>query len=192
MTALNGSGRAPASLTLARLQAEGFGEELPPYHPYTITVPGACAAWCDLVDRYGRLDMETVLGPATRLAEAGFPVAPLTAQLWANGAADQLSQALNGKELTLNGRAPRAGERFRNPGLAATLTAVAGGGKEAFYQGEIAGAIAGIVAEAGGCLTAADLAAHESTWVQPIAVDYRGLRVWECPPNGQGLVTSWL
>jgi gamma-glutamyltranspeptidase/glutathione hydrolase len=90
--------------------------------------------------------------------------------------------------LTINGRAPRAGERFRNPGLAATLTAVAEGGKGAFYQGEIAEAIARVVAAADGCLTVEDLAAHESTWERPIHTDYRGLQVWECPPNGQGLV----
>ncbi len=188
VTALNGSGHAPQKLTLARLQNEGFGAELPPYHPYTITVPGACAAWCDLVDQHGRLDLGTVLNPAIRLAEEGFPVAPITAYHWASGADNQLSQALNGDELTIDGRAPRAGELFRNPGLAATLTAVAEGGKRVFYQGDIAEAIARVVAEAGGCLIAADLAAHQSTWDEPIYTDFRGLKVWECPPNGQGLV----
>src|SRR5512141_3227664 len=72
VSALNGSGRAPAALTLERLQAEGMGAELPPFHPYTITVPGACAGWCDLVQRQGRLSMEAVLAPAVRLAEQGF------------------------------------------------------------------------------------------------------------------------
>ncbi|HSF79999.1 MAG TPA: gamma-glutamyltransferase family protein [Anaerolineales bacterium] len=192
VSALNGSGRAPAELTLERLKGEGFeigndNAELPPFHPYTITVPGACAGWCDLVERHGRLDLGTVLAPAIRLAEEGFPVAPITAYYWARGVERQLRQAPNGQELTLNGRAPRPGELFRNPGLARTLRVVAEGGVQAFYQGEIAAAIAAVVRYAGGCLSEADLAEHRSTWEQPIQASYRGLRVWECPPNGQGL-----
>src|SRR5512139_3986985 len=74
VSALNGSGRAPAALSLERLGREGYARELPPYHPYTITVPGACAGWCDLVERCGRLSMAEVLAPAIRLAEDGFPV----------------------------------------------------------------------------------------------------------------------
>ena len=187
ISALNGSGRAPSSLTLERLQREGFGEELPPFNPYTITVPGACAGWCDLIDQHGRLSMMDVLAPAIRLAEEGFPVAPVTAYFWQRGAQRQLSQAPGGLELSIDGRGPRAGEIFRNPGLARTFRKVAEGGKAAFYQGEIAEAIATIVQRAGGCLDLEDLAGHYSTWERPISVTYRGLRVWECPPNGQGL-----
>ncbi len=186
--ALNGSGRAPQALTMDRLRQEGFGEELPPYHPYTITVPGACAAWCDLIAAHGRLDMGQVLAPAIRLAEEGYPVAPLVAHGWAEGVEEQLATALNGSELMIDGRAPRAGEIFRNPGLARTLTAVAEGGKTAFYEGEIGAAIAQVVRQAGGCLVEADLAGHRSTWETPISTPYRHLRLWECPPNGQGLV----
>ena len=185
--ALNGSGRAPQALTLDRLQREGFGEMLPPYHAYTVTVPGACAAWCDLVETLGRLDMDQVLAPAIRLADEGFPVAPLVAHAWSRGAEQQLSSAPNGIELTIDGRAPRAGEIFRNPGLARTLTAVAEGGKNAFYEGEIAEAIAQVVQDAGGCLDVEDLGRHTSTWETPISTVYKQLRIWECPPNGQGL-----
>ncbi len=92
VSALNGSGRAPAALSLERLQREGFGSELPPYHPYTITVPGACAGWCDLVERHGRLPLAQVLAPAIRLAEEGFPVAPITAYFWERGAERQLRE----------------------------------------------------------------------------------------------------
>ncbi len=187
VTALNGSGRAPLALTLERLEKDGFERELPPYHPYTITVPGACAGWCDLVERHGRLPLSEILSPAVRLAEEGFPVAPLTANAWANGARRQLDTAPGGRELTIDGRAPRRGEFFCNPGLARTLRRIAEGGKDAFYQGEIAEAIALTIQAAGGCMSAADLAAHHSTWETPISIDYRGLRVWECPPNGQGL-----
>jgi gamma-glutamyltranspeptidase/glutathione hydrolase len=187
ISALNGSGRAPAALTLERLRREGFEHEMPQYHPYTITVPGACAAWCDLLERHGRLSMSAVLAPAIRLAGAGFPVAPITAYFWGRGVDKQLGSALGGRDLTIDGRAPQAGEIFINPNLARTLQAVAEGGKDAFYRGPIAEAIAGSVQKAGGCLSQEDLAAHHSAWEEPIHTTYRGLNVWECPPNGQGL-----
>jgi gamma-glutamyltranspeptidase/glutathione hydrolase len=187
VSALNGSGRAPAALTLERLRREGFDKELPALHPYTITVPGACAGWCDLVERHGSLPMSDILTPAIRLAESGFPVAPVTAHFWQRGATSVLSSAPGGLELTIDGRGPQPGEIFRNPGLRRTFLRIAEGGKAAFYQGEIAEAIASTVQAAGGCLSEGDLAAHTSTWDQPISIDYRGVRIWECPPNGQGL-----
>lgn len=188
ITAVNGSGRAPASLSLERLKKEGFGDELPQFHPYTITVPGACAGWCDLLTRHGRLPIAKVLDPAIQLAERGFPVSPITAYHW-NNAAKRLVTAPGGIELTIDGRAPQAGEIFHNHGLVRTLRRIAEGGKLAFYQGEIAEAIARVVRQSGGCLSVEDLAAHSSTWDVPISTTYRGFRVWECPPNGQGLAT---
>jgi gamma-glutamyltranspeptidase/glutathione hydrolase len=188
ISALNGSGRTPASLSLERLRKEGFTNELPTFHVYTITVPGACAGWCDLLERYGSLHLSQVLAPAIRLAERGYPVAPITAYFWSRSA-DRLSKVPGGIELTIHGRAPQAGEIFRNPGLARTLRIIAEGGKAAFYQGEIAEAIANVIRQAGGCMTVDDLATHTSTWEQPISTTYRGYRVWECPPNGQGLAT---
>ena len=187
VSALNGSGRAPGALTLERLRREGFDRELPPFHPYTLTVPGACAAWYDLLERHGRLSMRAALAPAVRLAEDGFPVAPITAYYWARGVERQLRHAQGGLELTLAGRAPRPGEIFRNPGLARSLRRIGEGGKDAFYRGEIGAAIANAIQSAGGCLSLEDLAAHASTWEAPLFVDYRGVRLWECPPNGQGL-----
>jgi len=187
VTALNGSGRTPAGLSLDLLRKQGFGDSIPPFHAHTVTIPGACAGWCDLHTRYGKLPLADVLVPAIQLAEQGFPVAPITAHSWARGVEQQLSSATGGIELTLNGRAPRPGEIFRNPGLARTLHAVAEGGAAAFYHGEIAAAIAEVVQGAGGTLTEADLAAHHSTWDEPISTTYHGLHIWECPPNGQGL-----
>jgi gamma-glutamyltranspeptidase/glutathione hydrolase len=186
ITALNGSGRAPAALTLERLRKEGV-DEIPPFHPYTVTVPGACAGWCDLLERHGTLDLSDILAPAIRLAESGFPVAPITSYFWRRAAERRLKESLNGREMTLDGRGPNPGELFRNPGLARTLKTIAAGGKKAYYAGEIAEAIASTVQQAGGCLTVDDLAAHTSTWDEPIFTTYGGLRLWECPPNGQGI-----
>ena len=187
ITALNGSGRAPAKLTLDTLKKDGFTTELPPFHAHTVTVPGACAGWFDLIEKHGSLAMSEILAPATRLASEGFPVAPITAYSWQRGAQKQLATAPNGRELTIDGRGPNAGEIFRNPGLARTFELIARGGPSAFYQGPIAEAIVSVIKEAGGVLSAEDLASHVSTWEEPISVTYRGYRVFECPPNGQGI-----
>ncbi|MCB9135189.1 MAG: gamma-glutamyltransferase family protein [Anaerolineales bacterium] len=192
VTALNASGRAPGALTLEllndQLSIDHSQLTIPdPYHPHTVTVPGACAGWCDLVARHGRLPLADVLAPAIRLAEEGFPVAPITAHYWARGAERQLAHAPNGHELTLDGRAPRAGEIFRNPGLARTFRLIAEGGKDAYYRGPIAEAIVRVLRDAGGVMSLDDLATHTSTWDTPISTTYRGYRIWECPPNGQGL-----
>lgn len=186
ISALNGSGRAPRALTIERLKKEGL-HELLPYHPYTVTVPGACAGWFDLIKKHGIKSMSEILAPAIRLAEEGFPVAPLTAYFWQRGAERQLSSAPNGIEMTIDGHGPRAGELFKNPGLARTFNRIAEGGSETFYQGEISEAIVSVIQEAGGCMSKDDLAAHVSTWEEPISIIYRGYRVYECPPNGQGI-----
>ncbi len=185
VTALNGSGRAPAALTIDLIRKQGLEnwrlEISDPFHAHCVTVPGAGAGWCDLIERHGSMPLATILAPAIRLAEEGFPVAPLTSYFWSRGAARV------GSELKIDGRGPRAGEIFRNPGLARTFRIVAEGGKEAFYRGEIAKKIAATIQEHGGMMTTDDLATHTSTWDAPISTTYRDLRVWECPPNGQGL-----
>jgi len=190
VTALNGSGRSPAALTLDLLRDTAVvldEDSLPPYHPLTITIPGACAGWCDLIERYGTMSLSDVFTPAIHLAETGFPVAPITSHFWQRGAERQLKTSLNGIEMTIDGRGPNPGELFRNPALARTLRTIAEGGKKAYYEGEIAQAIATTIQAAGGCLTQADLAAHVSTWDEPVSTTYGGLRLWECPPNGQGI-----
>src|SRR5574341_429021 len=194
ISALNGSGRAPAALTIDLIKRQGLAsisahkaEISNPYHAHTVTVPGACAGWCDFIARHGTVRMRDVLAPAIKLAEEGFPVAPVTSVGWQRSAERLLSKALNGNELMINGRGPRAGEMFKNPGLARTFRTIAEGGKDAYYKGEIAKSIARVIQQAGGVMRTEDLAAHESTWVEPISTTYRGVRVWECPPNGQGL-----
>jgi gamma-glutamyltranspeptidase/glutathione hydrolase len=194
VTALNGSGRAPGALTIDVVRRQGLAREdadgarlADPCHAHAVTVPGACAAWCDLLARHGTLGIAEALAPAIRLAEEGFPVAPITSFHWSCGAVGILSRAAGGRALTIDGRGPWPGEVFRNPGLARTFREVAAGGADAFYRGAIAGDIAAAVQDSGGVMSAEDLAAHRSTWDEPISVGYRGLSVWECPPNGQGL-----
>ncbi len=188
VSALNGSGRAPEGLTLERVVRDGFSKRLPALHAHTITVPGACAGWHDLLQRHGRRSLSDALQTAIQLAEEGFPVAPWTAHDWQIGAQNQLTQNRAGQELLVAGRAPRAGDIFRNPGLARSLRIVAENGPPGFYEGEIADAIVSTVRAHGGTLSMNDLAQHRSTWDEPISIAYRDVRVWECPPSGQGLV----
>ena len=183
---LNGSGRAPANLSLDRLEKEGL-TELPPYHPYTVTVPGACDAWFTLNEKFGNRPMNEVLSPAIELATKGFPVAPLTSYFWQAAAQRQLKFAKNGDQLLINGNAPQPGQIFKNPGLAKTFSLIAKEGREAFYQGIIGEAVVKVINESGGCLSLSDLENHHSDWVEPIAVEFNDAKIWECPPNGQGL-----
>jgi gamma-glutamyltranspeptidase/glutathione hydrolase len=133
------------------------------------------------------MSLSDIFAPAIRMAEMGFPVSPVTSHFWQRGAERQLKTSLNGIEMTMDGRAPNPGELFRNPALARTLKTVAERGKEVFYEGEIAESIASTVLQAGGCLTQADLASHISTWDKPVSTSFGGFRLWECPPNGQGI-----
>jgi gamma-glutamyltranspeptidase/glutathione hydrolase len=184
VTALNGSGRAPAALTVELLRKERL-DPLPPHHAHAVTVPGACAGWCDLIARHGSLPLTTILAPAIRLAEDGYPVAEWSGHQWSGGRSQ--IRGPGRKDLLKEGRPPREGESFRNPALARTLQAIAAGGKDAYYRGDIGRAVVAAVRSEGGVLSAEDLASHESTWVDPISTTYRGFRVWECPPNGQGI-----
>jgi gamma-glutamyltranspeptidase/glutathione hydrolase len=187
---LNGSGRAPSALTLERLHSMGFNETNPwsPFSALTVTVPGAAAGWCDTIENFGsgNLTLAQILEPAIQLAEQGFPVSQLTSRLWANGLA-QLQQTENANELLLNGKAPNAGELMKNSTLANTFKLLAAHGKKGFYEGPVAQAIVDVVHSLGGLLTLEDLKAHESTIDTPISVNYRGVDIYELPPNGQGL-----
>ena len=185
VTALNGSGRAPAGLMLEDLRRAGLSE-IPLDSPHSVTVPGTVAAWADLLARHGTMPLGAVLQPAIAYAHDGYPVSELIAASWQRGEA-KLRRLPSGRELLPGGRAPRVGEIVRLPELARTLQAIADGGVEAFYRGETGRRIAAFVQAQGGRLDVSDLAAHRSTWDEPISTEYRGLRVWECPPNGQGL-----
>ena len=187
---LNASGRSPRGLTLealrARLAELGL-ERIPRYGPLPVTVPGCVDGWFELHARFGVLPMERVLAPAIAYARGGFPVSELIAHYW-DRSADLLGGYPGFREQFLpGGRAPRKGELFRNPNLAATLERLAREGRDAFYRGEIARRIGAFLEQHDGFLRYEDLAAHRSEWVEPVSTRYRGYDVWELPPNGQGI-----
>lgn len=185
--ALNGSGRAPLGMTPEYFAAQGM-TRIPERGPLSINVPGAVDGWFEALERFGSLKPEQVFAPAIALAEDGVPVtakvnralensAPLLAQ-WESSAATYLPQ----------GRAPRRGERLRQPNLARTYRLLAHEGRDAFYRGPIGRSITDYVQRCGGVLSMEDLQKHHSDWVEPLSTTYRGCEVFEFPPNSQGLV----
>ncbi|HXQ73835.1 MAG TPA: gamma-glutamyltransferase [Pyrinomonadaceae bacterium] len=183
---LNASGRAPKALNLDYFARKKI-TRMPEFGMETITVPGAFDGWVTLLEKYGTMKLADVLGPAIECAENGFPVMEKTAEDW-NAEVTRLKQnPAAAANYLIEGRGPRAGEIFRNPNLARTLRTLALGGRDAFYKGEIAQAIVDYCEKNGGFISLADLAAHNSEWVEPISANYRGYTVYEIPPNGQGL-----
>jgi gamma-glutamyltranspeptidase / glutathione hydrolase len=182
----DGSGRAPRSATIERLRDRGVAE-MPKRGGLTVTVPGAVRLWEDAVNSLGNLPLARLLEPARELAEGGSPVAEIVARYWEENEELLRHNEAATRTFLPEGRPPKVGEVFFQEDLAATLSAVAEGGADAFYKGQIGRSIARSTREAGGYLSEEDLAAHESSWVEPIATDYRGVRVYEIPPPGQGI-----
>jgi gamma-glutamyltranspeptidase/glutathione hydrolase len=184
---LNGSGRAPAGLDLELLRQRGLST-MPMQGMLAVTVPGAVDAWCEALARFGRMPLRDVLQPAMDYARQGFPVTEVIAYQWNLLVQFGVLQDPGARRLfTIDERAPRLGEVFRIPTLADTLEEIAAGGAEVFYRGPLAERVVAACQAQGGVHTLEDFAAHRSTWVEPIATDYRGYRVCELPPNGQGL-----
>ncbi|HHS13251.1 MAG TPA: gamma-glutamyltransferase [bacterium] len=180
---LNASGRSPYSLTLEYFQSKGY-KSIPAYGPLPVSVPGCVDGWFELHSRFGKLNMKQILDPAIRYAREGFPVTDLISYYW-QSSARRLKDYPGFEETFMP--APRPGEIFRNPMLAATLEKIAEGGRNVFYRGEIAETIDAFMKRVGGFLTLRDLADHTSEWVDPVSTKYRGYDVWELPPNGQGI-----
>jgi gamma-glutamyltranspeptidase / glutathione hydrolase len=184
--ALDGSGAAPAGATIDTYAARGL-TTMPMFGILAVTVPGAVDAWATALDRFGTRPLAQALAPAIVYAEEGFAVSEVVAAEWAFSAG--LLQSDDGRRLYAPGEAaPRLGDVVRLPDLARTLHTVANGGRGAFYEGEIAERIGAFAAHAGGMLTRDDLAQHRSCWREPIAVDYRGHRLYEVPPPSQGIL----
>ncbi|MEE2875203.1 MAG: gamma-glutamyltransferase [Chloroflexota bacterium] len=189
--ALNGSGRSGANQSIESMKALGinsFQDRSISTSVHAVTVPGAAMGWFDTLERFGRMEINDVLGPAIRLAEEGVPITPVISKLWKDSINLLKSASPNSSELLLNNSAPAAGEIWKNPNLARVFRELAEGGPEAFYQGASGKAIIEIIKELGGHITSNDLANHVSTFDKPISTQYRGYQIWEHPPNGQGIV----
>jgi gamma-glutamyltranspeptidase/glutathione hydrolase len=189
---LNGSGRAPQSLTAETMIRQGH-DEVPDKGWLPVTVPGAPAAWRDLHQRFGRLPFSELFETAVTYAEEGYPVSPISQYDW-RWAEIKMRQELAGDEygrwaatFMPEGQVPRVGELWRSPAMAHSLRLIAESNGDAFYQGELAETIVDFAGRTGGFLSAEDFIRHSSTWVEPIHTHYRGYDVWEIPPNGQGL-----
>ncbi|HVF33788.1 MAG TPA: gamma-glutamyltransferase family protein, partial [Candidatus Saccharimonadia bacterium] len=152
-----------------------------------VSVPGAVDGWFALHGRFGKLPMKDVLAPAIRYARDGFPVTEVIAYYWGRSVPGLSKWPGYAEQFTREGRAPRKGEIWKNPNLADTLEKLARGGRDAFYEGEIARTIDAYFKANGGFLSYEDLAAHQGEWVEPVSANYRGYDVWELPPNSQGI-----
>jgi gamma-glutamyltranspeptidase/glutathione hydrolase len=181
---LNSSGRSPQAWSPQRFAGMAA---MPPLGWDTVTVPGAVAAWAALSGRFGKLPFTELFQPAIAYARCGFPVSPITATRWRQAQALYPQFAEINRTFFPDGRAPQPGEPFRCPDQADTLAAIADSRGETFYRGPIARQIAACSAAAGGAMTSDDLAAHTVEWVEPLAIDYRGVTLHEIPPNGQGI-----
>ncbi len=183
---LNASGRSPKSLSREWFRENGF-ETIPPYGPLPVSVPGAVDGWFELHGRFGKLPMIKLLQPTIDYARNGHPVHETVQYYWEIYVGRLSKYPGYVEQMTIDGRAPRVGEIWKNPNLANTLERIAKGGRDAFYKGDIARVIGQYMHKNEGFLSYQDMAAHHSEWVEPQSVNYRGYDIWELPPNGQGI-----
>ena len=196
---LNGSGRSPRGLSLETVRSRAKNGAIPSFGAISVSVPGAVQAWWDLHQRFGKLPWKDLFEPAIAQAEEGAPVSQNVAFYLAasvrrfTGPNAGIEEVENFRKVWMpEGRAPREGEMFRNPGLAETYRRIAAGGRDAFYNGEIARGIEAYFKRIGGWMTRADLNAHKSEWTTPLVSGYRGVDVYGLAPNSQGLSTLQL
>src|SRR5579863_7906514 len=188
LTGLNASGPSPKALSPAFL-AQHDVKTMPSDGIHTVTVPGAVQGWYRMHQRFGKLPWKDLFQDAIAFAENGFPVYEGAREVWADPAIVQRLEAnAESKRVLLpGGKAPHVGQLFKNPEMAHALRLIAEQGPDAFYKGDIAKAILKTSQHLSGTMTAEDLAAFSPEWVEPLSIDYRGWRVYELPPNGQGM-----
>jgi len=185
--ALNGSGCAPAASDPDRLLADGL-LEIPGNGPHAVTIPGAVDAWCTLHDDYGSLPLDRLFSPAIDLARNGCIITPRVAYDWANQAA-RLTESPSARAFFLpTGTPPQVGDRFANPALAKTFKLIADHGRRGFYEGPVAEHLTTFLQGQGGVHAVADFANHASIYMDPIKTAYHDHDIYECPPNGQGVI----
>jgi len=185
--ALNGSGRAPAAATAEWYAAKGI-KQIEMMSPHAVTIPGAIDAWSTLLADHGTMTLGQVLAPAIEAAEGGFPVQSRVAYDWLS-VKDKIAKNAGARQhLLKDGRVPAVGEVMRFPALARTLRTIADKGRDGFYAGEVAADIVAEMRELGGLHTLEDFAAQKASYVEPIMTSYKGVDLWELPPNNQGIV----
>ncbi len=183
---LNASGPAPKNLSIEYFVENGLNK-IPPYGPLPVTVPGAVDGWVKLHERFGKLEFKSLFEPTIEYAKKGFPVTELIAY-YLDRSKERFEDYPNFKEVWMkDGKMPAKGEIFKNPQLAKTLEIIAEKGRNGFYEGHIAKAMADFIQSQGGFLTYEDLSSFQSEWTPPVSSNYRGYDVWELPPNGQGI-----
>jgi gamma-glutamyltranspeptidase/glutathione hydrolase len=184
---LNSSGWAPSGLTVEFLASKGI-TKMPQRGIHSVTVPGVAAGWDAMRTKFGTKPFSELLAPAIYYAENGFPLSETIAAGWARSVKMHSEHPNSKKTYLVDGvRAPKAGEVFRNPDLAASLRLIVEKGRDGYYKGMTAEAILRISREQGGTMTAADLADFQPEWVTPIKTSYRGWNVYEIGPNTQGI-----
>jgi gamma-glutamyltranspeptidase / glutathione hydrolase len=185
LTGLNASGPAPRGLSADFLTRLGF--QSIPQGIHSVTVPGAVDGWAKMHERYGKLPWKDLFQAAIAYAQEGFPVTEDAQRYWAGSVGSLRAQSETARVYLPEGRAPRVGEVFKNPEMGRALRILAEKGRDAFYKGEIADAILKTSKNLGGTMTAEDLSTFSAEWVEPISSAYRGWRVYELPPNSQGI-----
>ncbi len=185
LSGLNSSGWSPQTMTLDALKHKGF-EKMPQSGIWSVTVPGCVAGWEKLHQKFGKLPWADLFQPAIYFAEHGFPVTEIIQGAWTENETKLRGDDYASRVFLPNGRPPRVGEVFRNPDLAKALRLVASEGSKAFYRGPIGAAILAKEKKLDGPMAAADLEQYEPEWVEPLETVYRGWKVYELPPNGQG------
>ena len=188
LTGLNASGPAPKALTPEFLAKRGI-DRMPYTGIHSVTVPGAVEGWYKIHQRFGKLPWKDLFDDAITFAEQGFPVHEGAQEIWAGaGVVRGLKANPESARVFLpGGKAPEVGQIFRNPDMGKAFRLIAEQGPSAFYKGAIAAAILKTSQHLGGTMTAQDLASFSAEWVQPLSIDYRGWKVYELPPNGQGM-----
>ncbi len=183
---MNASGRAPLNADADALRRAGH-QKMPDTGMFPVTTPGALAGWADAVERYGRLDLAQAFQDAIFYAENGFAVTEVIAGEWSEATPLLNNHASAANTFLIDGQAPKPGQVFTNPDLAATYRQICTDGPESFYRGSLARKITNFSKSENGWLTTQDLAQHQTLWVEPLKMDYRGYTVCELPPNGQGI-----
>ena len=186
LVGLNASGAAPKALSPEFLAKQGI-QSMPAAGVHTFTVPGVVEGWAKIHQRYGKLPWKDLFQSAIAYAEQGFPVTEAIQESWATNA-DRLKLHPESLRVFLpGGSVPKVGDLFRNPDIGHAFRLIADQGPSAYYKGEIAAAILKTSGKLGGTMTAQDLAGYSSEWVTPISIDYRGWKIYELPPNSQGV-----